>query len=216
MIDTYCTLEDVKADLDKQGNRDDNVIQNYLLDAKGFMDLELGYSLGQEDTTTKNYSGDGTELLPIDPILSLTQVLVTFPANSDNVVPIPLDITWDCNLAQTSTKYATTLYRNFDSFAVGRYNIQVVGAWGRRLDTDPIPLEYSRCQRRIAIWMYRARDAQYADAMGTKQTGMVIFHKSIPQDIQEMINRLRPRSFSSRSQLDKPVLHRRSRTFIYG
>ncbi len=208
MLDTYCLLDDVKTDLDMQGTQDDEIIQNYILDAKAFIDAELGYSFGQSGATTapvtRLYTGRGRSILQVDPILQVVQVQIVYPATQAGVVPQPQDVTWDVVASQNDQGYAILLARNFGVFPIGILNIQIAGVWGRTLDTQAVPPPIARANRRLAVHWYRMRDTSYADTMLTKETGTVSYRKDIPQDVQEILKRYRPRSFRSRSSVSQP------------
>jgi hypothetical protein len=211
MIDTYCTLEDVKNDLDLVGTQDDSLLEEYILDSKAYIDSQLGYSFGQTGTPTNpvihTYTGTSNNKLFVDSLLQLVQCQIVYPANFQGVAPPPIDITWDVHPAfDGSANHAIILYRNYGVFEYGLKNIQVSGVWGRCWDTDPVPQDIARAARRLAVHFWKIRDTGYADVQGTRQTGRVTYHKDIPKDVQMVLNRNRPRTFLSRTDLEpKPV-----------
>lgn len=201
MIDTYVDLDECKRDLSLTNDKDDAILESYILEAKDFIDSYLDYTWGQEGTehtpVSKAYSGLGNNRITISPMLSLATCVMNDVDITDKVIlPILGDST-----------YATTLYYRSGIFSSGIANIVVSGIWGRCYDNDAIPSDIVRCAKRLVIHFYKMRKASYADAAGNRSMGQVKYNGQIPQDIIEILNKRAPVHFVSHSSVPRTSLY---------
>jgi len=205
----YCSLDDVKALLNKRSSTDDDFITSRMVEAQAWIDERLGFSFQTDGTATapasRLYNGNDHEQLLVDRCVSFSSVLV----RTYLVVAQPGgglvrsfttdDITGDVLLGPAGALQGRDpgfiLERLTGLFPLGRQNIEVQGVFGY----PTIPSDIARACARLAGHYLQARDAGYEDktAGGSQTTyGTKVFRAdAVPPDVCEMVDRHRRRVF---------------------
>jgi hypothetical protein len=207
----YCQLSDIHSALGLQSTADDTWIQNTLIpEAQAYLDRAIGYPFQQDGTptspATRYYSGNGTNTIYIDDIISLKQVLETnynliVGSNGvwQNSAPTVMDITADCVLGPDNyplyDKPAYLMKRlSGNPFYEGIQNYQVFGVFGQ----PTIPLDITRACIRLVTHYYKMRETSYADMVSTQGNVRERYNKQCPPDVEEIIRHYKRRLFLTR------------------
>ena len=188
----YCSLSDVKLALarDLNDSVDDTFLSALIPQAQAIIDNELGYAF-QSETATKQFDGSGKQKLFIGEVIEVTSVIETIYPYIPTIygTPWPLHpstfhITADCVLGPSSSPVKFQLLRkSAEKFSPGVQNYSVTGTFG----FASVPLDITRACIRLVCQMYKMRDTNYSDMM--MEVGNVIqkFNKSIPADVQTIL-----------------------------
>lgn len=203
----YCGVGDVKLALGITDTTDDAWLQVLIGEAQAMIDQEVGYPFQTDGTLSvpavRVYDGNGGDVLAIDDCLSFSQVLET----QYNVIlgangvwtqqnPLHVDITADCVLTPNNMSPASGLKRlSGYGFWSALQNYQVSGVFGQ----PAIPADISRATIRLAVHLFKMRDANYSDQVADGQFGKGIkFIPDMPEDVCRICDRHRHRLFLGR------------------
>lgn len=203
----YTTVDDVKTAMSLSSTTDDDFIQLLIGQAQQAIDEYLGFSFQTDGTvaspTTRVFDGNNAYQLLVDPMLSLTSVIVQpyqFATDPDTgaitrSLGTATDITGAVFLNPPNLGYGFILERVSAVFPVGKQNIRVAGVWGK---SATIPADIKRACTRLTIHYYKQRDANYQDQTAEAQFGMMVFTQMMPKDICQILDQRKPRIFRSR------------------
>jgi hypothetical protein len=198
----------VKNALNLTQTSDDAWIQAELIpEAQALIDEYIGHTYQTDGTTaspaTRTYDGMNKERLIIDECQSFTQVLevqqVTYLGANQvwvQVGSITTDITADCILGPYNRPVGHFLVRRSGiDFDWGTQNYTVKGVFGN----PTIPWDITRACVRLCVHWFKMRDTSYADTIS--ETGGIHqhYHKDMPPDVVEILERHRRRHFLARS-----------------
>jgi hypothetical protein len=205
----YCALSDVKLllGIPSSVTDDDTFISTELIPAaQAVLDRNIGYPFQTDGTTlapaTRLYSGNDALTMMIDNCISISQVQeTTYNVLLNNGIwinqnPSTQDITADVILGPDNSPqidgYGYTLRRMSGlTFYRGVQNYQVKGVFG----VPAIPVDITRACARLAVLYFKMRDVNYSDMMTEQGSVRMHFSKTIPDDVQEIINKYRRRLF---------------------
>jgi hypothetical protein len=179
----YCTRAQVKLALDIQADDQDSFLDELIPEAQAEIDAELGYSFQQDVSGTRLYSGNDTDTLLIDDLITLTSVT---DLDTDEV------ITSDVVLGPDNTSPGFKLIRETGTWNAGNQNYQVVGTWGQ----PSVPADIRRATVRLVVHMYKLQQAAYG-ATGTTSYGKAKYLSDWPDDVCRIVERHRHRVFYS-------------------
>lgn len=185
--------------------------QEVLIEAQGYIDTELGYSFQTDGTTgspaTRNYDGNAEDqvrqshvlFVGSEHIISITQVLETtytivlsdgkFVSSNPQTFDITNDIVLQPNNATDG--YWKMVRKSGIPFYPGVANYQVSGVFGR----PRIPADITRACLRLAVHWIKMRDANYADQLLEQGMVRLKYTKTVPDDVQQIIDKHKPRIF---------------------
>lgn len=201
----YCSVDDVKALLDRRGDSDDDLITQLIGEAQAWVDARLGFPFQTEGTSaapaTRLFNGNNHEQLRIDRCVEVVRVLVrttrvaSAPSGGLQRTSSDEDVTGDVLLAPAGRSPGFLLERLTGYFPLGRQNIVVEGVWG----LPNVPGDIARATARLAVHYLLARESGYEDkTAGSNEAGYGIrtFRASaIPADVVEAVDRHRFRTF---------------------
>ena len=211
----YCTLPDVKAALDPfMGTNDDTFLNSLIVQAQAAIDREVGYPFQQDGTVgspaTRFYDGENLNVLPIDDLITLTQVVFTYTPTSLNTngvwtsgTTVTQDITADIVLKPNNTIPAYQLQRRSGIlFDEGLQNYKVSGVFGEPQLPGQVypgvPNDISRACVRLTVHLYKMRDTNYADMVQEQGGIRERYTKTMPVDVVEVLDRYKRRFFIGR------------------
>ena len=204
----YCTLDDVRALLDKDSTAtsQDDIIGKMIPQAQAAVDEYLGFSFQTDGTSgspsQRVYDGNGRGKLLIDRCLDLVQVQTqTYTVGYDSgtnaytrTANTPIDVTADCLLGPNNMEAGFILERLTGYFPLGKQNIVVKGQWGK---SATIPDDIKRACARLVVHYVKQMDASYQDQVGDGTYGMLVFKQQFPPDICQLLDKHKPRVFYS-------------------
>jgi hypothetical protein len=180
----YCTLEEIKSELNIDDNDEDDIIQRMIIQSKSAID-DYCHRKFDTETATKYYDGDS--VLFIDDLVSVT----TLQLDEDG------DGTYEATLATTDyilyprNEYPKTYIKinpngNYGGFASDILDgVKIIGTWGYA-STVPEPV------RRAAIIQtcryFKRRESAYADVIGSAETGTMTVYKGLDPDVELLLN----------------------------
>jgi hypothetical protein len=193
----YCSLSDVKTALSITTTTDDAFITQLIPQAQAILDGELGFSF-QQETATKLFDGSGTSRLFTGEIISFSQIIETIPqyiVNGFPYTPASFDVTSDCALSPPWSPIKYGLVRlSGEIFRPYYQNYSITGVFG----FASVPPDITRACIRLVCQMYKLRDTNYSDSINDIGNIVQHFSKSLPADIQVILDNSRRRSFYGR------------------
>lgn len=198
----YCTLADVKLAMDLQATTDDTWIATLITQSQDMIDREVGYPFQTDGTVgspaARTYDGNNTDTILIDDCLSLSSVKQTtynigLGSGGYSISGFTtVDITADCLLypLNRTPQFLMKRLSGLD-FYQGTSNYAVTGVFGQA----SIPPQISRACVRIAIHLYKMRDASYSTVTTNNQYGNQTYMSEIPADVMEILRRYKKRLF---------------------
>jgi len=182
---SYCTLDEVKTELDIDDEKYDGMLQGMIEQAKGFID---DFCDRQFDSTaaTRYFDGAGS-LLWIDDLVSIAGVsdgifldedgdgtfAVTAMASTDYIL-YPLNGT-----PKTMVKISPA--SNYSGFASGvKKGVKIVATWGYGA-TVAKPINRASIIQ-VCRW-FKRKDSAFGDVIGTSELGTISMYKGLDPDI---------------------------------
>ncbi|MBA7602022.1 hypothetical protein ES703_09107 [subsurface metagenome] len=184
----YCTLDEVKSELDITSEENDDMLQGMIGQAKEFID---NFCDRQFDTiaATRYFDGAGP-LLFIDDLTSIS-------GGSDGIF---LDEDGDgtfATTAMTATDYILyplndtpkTIARispnsNYSGFASGiKKGVKIVATWGYGSTVPELIRRASIIQ--VCRW-FKRKDSAFGDVIGTSELGTISMYKGLDPDIAQI------------------------------
>lgn len=202
----YCTVDDVKALLDRRGTTDDDLISTLIVQAQAWIDERLGFSYQTDGTaalpTEKVFNGNNYEQLRIDRCSQVVKVFLrSYHVATDPVTGLYTrtstdeEVTADCLLGPLNRDPGFILERLTGYFPLGRQNIAVQAVWGY----TTVPNDIQRACARLAGHYLLARESGYEDkTAGSNDAGYGVksFRATVvPQDVCDIVDRRRRRLF---------------------
>lgn len=189
----YCTLDEIKAELDITSEDKDDVIQTDIEAASEFIDKEVP---DREFTATTGirYFDGGATVLFIDDAVSISKL--ELDENADGVVDATMATTdyilYPLNKTP-KTRIEISNNSDYSGFASGvKQGAKVTGSWGYAASVPKIVKRATIIQ--VCRW-FKRRETAFQDAVGSPEIGQLIMYKGLDPDLAEIIRLLRKRSY---------------------
>lgn len=184
----YCTIEEVKAELDITSAAHDNIIQRLIPQAKTAIENYCD-RVFEQVAATRYYDGS-EQPLTIDDLASISGASdgIFLDEDGDGTFEETLS-TSDYNLYPYNSYPKNRVYLShnstYGSFAAGiRRGVKITATWGWTSIPEPV--------RRAAIiqvsrW-FKRRESAYADVIGSVDTGQMTVYKGLDPDIKLLLH----------------------------
>ncbi len=183
----YCTVDDVRALLGVVETADDALLGTLITRASALIDRVTRRTFAERTETrlyTPTVHNDGNLLLVDDDLLSVT----TLTNGDGQVIPAGGYLLYPLN---TSPKYGIKLKSAYSWTYTDDPDgaISVAGTWGY-CTTATRPADITQACARLALWMYRHKDAPFGKA-GNTITGEYEVPVSLPLDVARILEKYR-------------------------
>ncbi len=186
---SYCTLEEIKSELGKQDNLQDDIIQRIIPQAKTAIDDYCGRAFDTQTVTTRYFDGSSSPLF-IDDLVAITGTGAGLYLDEDG------DGTYECTLATTDyvLKPANNLPKtyivvapngDYGGFASGIPNgVKIIGTWGY---SSTVPEPIRRAAMIQTIRWFKRRESAFQDVVGTAELGTFNVYKGMDPDVKQIL-----------------------------
>ncbi len=189
---SYCTLEEVKRELNIPGGESDDILQALIGQTKDLIDKFCNRSFDSV-TTTKYFDGTASPLC-IPDLITLTSLKLD--TNGDGVYETTLAtsdyILYPLN--STPKEYIKLNPNgNYSSFASGiPRGVSITGTWGYA-STVPGPIRRASIIQ-VQRW-YKRKETAFADVVGVPELGEVHYYKGLDPDIHLIVQAYRKQRY---------------------
>lgn len=179
----YCTLDEVKSELNITSEDYDDMLQGMIEQAKEFIDGFCNREFDTVTATARCFDGAGT-ILFIDDLISIDASGFKLDLDGDGNYESILATT-DYELYPLNTTPKTHIKissnSNYGGFASGiKKGVEITGTWGYA-STIPKPIRRASIIQ-VCRW-FKRKDSAFADVIGTTEMGQVIMYKGLDPDI---------------------------------
>jgi len=187
----YCTVEEIKTELDITDENYDSMLMAMMEQAKGFIDDYCDREFDQT-AEARYFNGAGSILFIDDLVISTTTVELDRDGDgthestmaSGDYVLYPLNKT-----PKTYIKISNN--SNYGGFAPGIKNgVKITGTWG--YTTIPAPIRRASIIQ-VCRWFKRSKGA-YEDMVGIPEMGTFVVYKGLDPDVALLLNPYRKRN----------------------
>lgn len=186
---SYCTLEEIKSELNIDNNNHDDIIQRIIPQAKAMIDdycdrtFDVNTAVG-----TKYYDGSFSPLY-IDDLVSITGTGAGIFLDED------ADGTYEATLATSDyllkpankspkTYIVVTLYGDYGGFASGVPNgVKIIGIWGY----SAVPELIRRASIIQTCRWFKRRETAFQDVVGTSELGTIAVYRGLDPDVKQIL-----------------------------
>jgi hypothetical protein len=183
----YCTLTQVKTELNITTTTDDTILTNKIAAAQAEIDRQSGRTF-EAVTTTKYYNEFYEGLNTSENLLLLDDDLLTVTTltNGDGTV-IPSSGYW--LEPQNLTPYSVIRLKSSYSWSFSTDGqISILGTWGK---SATAPSDIVNACIELAVALYRLKDTSTMTATVVPDAGATPFPIALPKHVQEVINSYR-------------------------
>jgi len=183
----YCTVEEIKGELDITTDEYDALISGWVGTAKELIDKYCKRAFDTVTATARYF--DGGAILFIDDLVSIDASGFKLDQDGDGVYESTLATT-DYELYPLNTTPKTLIKissnSNYGGFATGiKKGVQITGTWGYS-SSIPEPIKGAAIIQ-VVCWFQR-RKTGYSDVVGSPTFGEVKVVKGLDADVQHMLN----------------------------
>lgn len=202
----YCTVEELKAQIQKNANDSDTVLERIILSASRAIDGHCNRPEGfiaLAAAAPRLYSGSDLEIQRIDECTEITLVEVKVSA-SDSTFGLWAADDWIAfSGSADSPNFNDTPYNGLMVSGNGRFTyftsgklarrpglptVRVTARWGY---ADDVPPTVNQAAITLAARWYKRGGSSWADTLAGGDVGMLMFRKSIDPDVQMMLEHAR-------------------------
>jgi len=190
----YCTLTEVKAELNISSDDNDNMLQIMIEQAKELIDKLSNREFDTVAATARYFDGAGT-ILFIDDLITIDASGFKLDEDGDGTYEVTLATTdyieYPLNTTpKTFIKISPN--SNYGGFAAGvKKGVQITGTWGYSATVQKAISRASLIQ--VCRW-FKRKDSAYATEVGTGELGTIAIGRGLDPDIELIINNLRKRN----------------------
>lgn len=182
----YCTVEEIKGELNITTDEYDALISGWVGAAKEFLN-DLCHRTFDTVTTTARYF-DGASILFVDDLVSIDALGFKLDADGDGAYESTLAIT-DYVLYPLNTTPKTTIKISSNStyggFASGvKKGVQITGTWGYA-SSIPEPIKGAAIIQ-VCRW-FKRKDSAFATTAGVGELGTVEITRGLDPDIALLV-----------------------------
>lgn len=180
----YCTLAEVKAQLDIEDDKSDAMLQSNISQVKVFIDK---LAMRQFDAVAETRYFDGADKVLFLDDLSKSPTSIKLDLDGDGVYEVTLAATdymlyplntWPKSMAKIGT------LGSYSNFALGvNKGVEIAGTFGYPSVPEPIR-EAAIIQ--VCRW-FKRRESAYQDAVGSAETGEIMVYKGLDPDVKLII-----------------------------
>lgn len=191
----YCTLDEIKGELNITSEDYDDMLQAMVEQAKEFIDDFCNRHFDTVTATARYFDGAGT-ILFIDDLISIDANGFKLDLDGDGTYESTLATTdyelYPLNITpKTFIKISSN--SNYGSFASGvKKGVEITGTWGYG-STIPKPIRRASIIQ-VCRW-FKRKDSAFADVIGTTEMGQVIMYKGLDPDIALILKSYIKRGF---------------------
>ena len=203
-INSYCTVSDIKADMPDSplftstDTNIDTAITALITAASRLIDKEVGAMPGyfaSSDSETRYYDGDGTDVIDIDEMVSITSLSVaqgggratsdytTWTVNTDFYT-----MPYNSGAGLPIRKIIVEALSGKATFPKSRKAVKVVGVFGYAA-AAPEDIKQA-CKIQAYRWFMRAKQG-YQDASANAAMGSMIYAQELDPDVKEILKHYR-------------------------
>ncbi len=189
----YCTLDEIKAELDITSEDKDDLLQADIAQASKFIDLLCDRDFTMS-TATRYFDGGGTFLF-IDDAVSISKV--ELDEDADGVVDATMSTTTDYILYPLNktpkTRIEISNNSNYSGFASGvKQGVKITASWGYG---STIPEVIKRATIIQVCRWFKRRESAFQDAVGSPEIGQLITYKALDPDVKLILDQYRRRRY---------------------
>lgn len=188
----YCTLEEVKRELNIPGGESDDILPALIGQTKDLIDKFCNRSFDSV-TTTKYFDGTASPLC-IPDLITLTSLKLD--TNGDGVYEATLTTSDYILYPLNSTPKESIRINpngNYSSFASGiPSGVSITGTWGYA-STVPGPIRRASIIQ-VQRW-YKRKETAFADVVGVPELGEVHYYKGLDPDIHLIVQAYRKQRY---------------------
>lgn len=183
----YCTVEEIKGELDITTDEYDALISGWVGAAKEFIDKYCNRVFSTVTTTARYFDGAGS-ILFIDDLVTIDALGFKLDTDGDGVYESTLAITdYELYPLNTTPKTIIKISSNstYGGFASGvKKGVQITGTWGYA-SSIPEPIKGAAIIQ--ACRWFKRKDSAFATTAGVGELGTVEITKGLDPDIALMM-----------------------------
>lgn len=186
----YCTLEEIKSELDVDTTGKDDIIQRMIPQAKELIDDLCERNFNKVETT--RYFDGSESPLTIDDLVSMDEVGdgISLDEDGDGVYESTMaasDFMLYPYNTSPKTKVFISGYSSYGSFASGvRKGVKIIGTFG----WPSVPEVVRRSAIIQVCRWFKRRESAFADVIGSAESGNLTIYKGLDPDIKVNLLRL--------------------------